>query len=146
MADRPQHTDSVHSCTTLVFMQANGDALSNIVAWLRDICESDPAASLIFPPSLAKEQRAQIHTLVQAVGLGALASVSKGVGERRHITVVRIGQEDATSQVTHRLHFGSDGEEGRSASDVLTRAWKTWLWLSGSTSLKLLQRLRAGPA
>ena len=123
MADRPQHTPSVHFCTTPVSMQADGDALANVVAWLRDICESDPEASLIFPPSLSKEQRAQIHTLVQAVGLGALASVSKGVGDNRHITVVRIGQEDASSQVTHHQILGSGAKEGRSAFDMLTYAW-----------------------
>ena len=127
-------------------MQADGNTLANVVAWLRDICESDPEASLTFPPSLSKEQRAQIHTLVQAVGLGALASVSKGVGDRRHITVVRIGQEDASSQVIHHLQLSSGAGEGRSASDMLTCAWKTWLCPPGRTSLELLQRVPAGPA
>ena len=99
-------------------MQANVDSLANVVAWLRDKCELDPAASLIFPPSLSKEQRAHIHTLVQAVGLGALASVSKGVGDSRHITIVRIGQEDAKSQVTYHLQLGSGAER---ADQSLTR-------------------------
>ena len=122
-ADRPsQRIDSVHFYTTLVSMQANGDDLASVVAWLRDICEADPKASLTFPSSLSKEQRAQIHTLVQAVGLGALASVSKGLGGSRHITIVRIGQENAKSQVTHHPHLGSAGEEGRSAFDMLTCA------------------------
>ena len=71
-----------------------------MLAWFRDICDTDRDAALIFPSSLSKDQRAAIHTLVQAVGLGALASVSKGVGENRHITVVRLGQEDSTSQVS----------------------------------------------
>lgn len=71
-----------------------------MLAWFRDVSDTDRDAALIFPPSLSKEQRAAIHTLVQTVGLGALASVSKGLGESRHITVVRTGHEDSTSQVS----------------------------------------------
>ena len=71
-----------------------------MLAWLRDICDTDQDAALIFAPSLSKDQRAAIHTFAQTVGLGGLASVSKGLGETRHITVVRRGQEHATSQVS----------------------------------------------
>ena len=81
-------------------MQAHGDHLPDILAWLREACDTDREAALIFPPSLSKDQRAHVHTLVQTVGLGALASASKGVGESRHITVMRIGQEDALSRVS----------------------------------------------
>lgn len=77
-----------------------------MLAWFRDVCDTDRDAALIFPSSLSKDQRAAIHTLAQAVGLGALASVSKGLGENRHITVVRTGQEDSTSQVS-TFHLAS---------------------------------------
>ncbi|CAL5224710.1 g7441 [Coccomyxa viridis] len=77
---------------------ADGEVLPEVLAWFRDVSDTDRDAALIFPPSLSKEQRAAIHTLVQTVGLGALASVSKGLGESRHITVVRTGHEDSTSQ------------------------------------------------
>ena len=82
-----------------LLVQADAKILPEVLAWLRDISDTDRDAALIFPPSLSKDQRAAIHTLVQTVGLGALASVSKGLGESRHITVVRTGQGESTSQV-----------------------------------------------
>ena len=81
-------------------LQADGEVLPEVLAWFRDISDTDRDAALIFPPSLSKNQRAAIHTLVQTVGLGALASVSKGLGESRHLTVVRAGQGESTSQVS----------------------------------------------
>lgn len=74
--------------------------MPEVLAWLRDICDTDQDAALVFPPTLSKEQRAAIHTLVQTVGLSALASVSKGVGESRHISVMRLGQEESMSRVS----------------------------------------------
>ena len=97
------HTSWVHGCLP---PQADGEQLPEVLAWFRDACDTDREAALIFPPSLSKDQRAAIHTLVQTVGLGALASVSKGLGESRHISVVRIGQEDSTSQVS-RVHMAA---------------------------------------
>jgi hypothetical protein len=67
------------------------DALDAIIAWFRDASDSDHEASLSFPSSLAKQHRAKVHSAASAVGLGALVSLSRGVGEDRRITVARRG-------------------------------------------------------
>jgi hypothetical protein len=67
------------------------DALDAIIAWFRDASDKDHEACLSFPSSLAKQHRAKVHSAASAVGLGALVSLSRGIGEERRITIARRG-------------------------------------------------------
>ncbi|KAG7668739.1 putative GA-binding protein subunit beta-1 [Nannochloris sp. 'desiccata'] len=67
------------------------DALDAIIAWFRDASDADHEASLSFSSALAKQHRAKIHSAASAIGLGALVSLSRGVGEDRRITIARRG-------------------------------------------------------
>lgn len=80
-------------------LQAHGEDLPQVIAWFRDACDTDREAELIFPSSLSKEQRAHVHSLARTVGLGSLASVSRGIGDSRHITVMHTSRAEALSRV-----------------------------------------------
>jgi hypothetical protein len=82
-----------------VVLQAHGEDMPQVIAWFRDACDTDREAELILPSSLSKEQRARVHSLAGTVGLGSLASVSRGVGDRRHMTVMHASRAAALSGV-----------------------------------------------
>lgn len=65
--------------------------LDSLLTWFRDACDIDHDAVLRFPPTLSKAKRAMVHGSAAAVGLGALATLSEGLGEERHVSVVRKG-------------------------------------------------------
>jgi len=67
------------------------DVLDAIIAWFRDASDTDHEASLSFSSSLGKQHRAKVHSATSAVGLGALVSLSRGVGKDRRITIARRG-------------------------------------------------------
>ena len=75
----------------LTCAQAPAADLTSLIAWFREASDADHSARLSFPSSLTKAQRALIHTMVNSVGLGCLESVSEGIAEERHISVVRCG-------------------------------------------------------
>ncbi len=73
--------------------QDDGAVLDRLVAWFREGSDGDTKATLGFPPSLSKSQRAIVHSRVQSIGLGSLQSVSAGIGDDRFISIHRSGDE-----------------------------------------------------
>ena len=96
--DRMCHANQDHSIN-----------LDRLIAWFREGSDSDPVATLAFPASLSKFQRARVHSLVKSIGLGSLQSVSKGVGDDRFISIERSRDEDQSclAQMTSAQHHKS---------------------------------------
>lgn len=99
-------------------LQAHGEDMPKVIAWFRDACDTDREAELILPSSLSKEQRAHVHFLAGTVGLGSLASVSRGIGDSRHITVMHANRAAALSRVGCPVQLPQ-----RSPTSILYAAW-----------------------
>ena len=93
---------------SLASAQASGANLDVLMAWFREGTDGDKKASLAFPASLTKEQRAQVHVVVKSVGLGSLESVSQGVGLERFISVVCSG-EGPSAEVSKAFEGSVEG-------------------------------------
>ncbi|KAI3424078.1 hypothetical protein D9Q98_009441 [Chlorella vulgaris] len=67
---------------------ADWSHLGALIGWFRDGLAADPQAELSFSPKLTKQLRASVHGTATAVGLGALGTSSRGLGEERRVVVL----------------------------------------------------------
>ena len=88
-----------------MLLQAHGEDMPQVIAWFRDACNTDREAELTLPSRLSKEQRAHVHSLAATVGLGSLASVSRGIGDSRHMTVMHASRTEALSRVGYPVQL-----------------------------------------
>jgi len=66
-------------------LKLNPTTLEAAFRWFDAGCDADPLASLQFPPSLAKQRRAEVHRIAASMGL---QTVSKGVADERCVHVL----------------------------------------------------------
>jgi hypothetical protein len=112
------------------------EALDAIIAWFRDASDADHEASLSFSSSLAKQHRAKIHSAASAVGLGALVSLSRGVGEDRRITIARRGSTVAKEAAAEAAN--NDPELAAKAALLYTWALQDHVEVSRDESIEIM--------
>ncbi|KAK3235349.1 hypothetical protein CYMTET_54445 [Cymbomonas tetramitiformis] len=66
-------------------LKYNKRSLISLLKWFDAGCDGDINAEIAFPPSLSKHLRADVHGCSQSMQLN---TVSKGVGEKRYVTVL----------------------------------------------------------
>ncbi|KAK9793709.1 hypothetical protein WJX73_004201 [Symbiochloris irregularis] len=79
--------------------------LQALLKWFRTGIDADPSAELAFSSLLTKQHRAIIHSQVDQIGLGALEAVSRGIGEARHVSIVRHGSVPKQVDLTENQAF-----------------------------------------
>ena len=136
-------------------MQKSGTDLESLVTWFRNFSDIDPKATLAFPATLSQSQRAKIHGLVKSIGLGALESVSAGIGDNRFISIVRSGiarTNGMTSVQQHKsfwiyrwaknahMRVSRDEVAEMLLKDALPKDLEA-LWVEGSAQQKLIIKL-----
>ncbi len=136
-------------------MQNSSAELESLLGWFREGSDIDPKATLAFPATLSKFQRAKIHGLVKSVGLGSLESVSAGIGDNRFVSIVRSGTlhaNELTSTQQHKsfwiyqwaknahMKLSRDEVAEMLLRDALPEALEQ-LWVEGSAQQKLIIKL-----
>ncbi|CAL8464448.1 g3983 [Coccomyxa elongata] len=146
--------DGVLDGAMTLLLNSSAD-LESLLTWFREVSDIDSKATLAFPATLSKFQRAKIHGLVKSVGLGSLESVSAGIGDDRFISIVHSGSPRANELTSIQQHksfwiyqWAKNAHMKVSRDEVAEMLLKDalpedleQLWVKGSAQQKLIIKL-----